>query len=112
MSQPLLIDQIIHVLVFDPNTTKGATNNTPAAYLFLNKNENCPARKASWNYCGIIGMIGFLQGTTHPDIAMENHQCKRFKNDLQLSHERSVKCIGRYLLDNRDKGMICRHYIS
>ena len=52
------------------------------------KYENGPARKASWKYCGIIGMLGFLQGTTRPDIAMAIHQCAIFKNDPHLSHER------------------------
>ena len=60
-----------------------------------------PARKASWKYRGIIGMLGYLQGTTRPDIAMATHQCARFNNDSHLSHEQAVKRIGRYLLDTR-----------
>ena len=36
--QPLFIDRIVQALVFDPNTTKGATNNTPYRYPLLNKN--------------------------------------------------------------------------
>ena len=51
-------------------------------------------------------MLGYLQGTTRPDISMATHQCARFNNDPHLSHERAVKRIGRYLLDTRDKGMI------
>ena len=51
-------------------------------------------------------MLGYLQGTTRPDIAMATHQCARFNNHLHLSHERAVKRIGIYLLDTRDKGMI------
>ena len=74
MSQPLLIDKIIQALVFDQKTTKGATNNTSARYPLLNKYENGPASKASWKYRGIIGMLGYLQGTTHPEIAMATHQ--------------------------------------
>ena len=93
---------------FDPQTTKSATNNTSAGYPLLNKDENGPARKASWKYRGIIGMLGYLQGTTHPDISMATHQCARFNNDPHLSHERVDKRIGRYLLDTRDKGMIYR----
>ena len=57
----------------DPKTTKSATNNTPAGYPRLNKGENGPARKASWNYRGIIGMLVYLQGSTSPDIAMATH---------------------------------------
>ena len=108
LSQQFLIDQIIEDLGFGPKTTKGATNNTPAVYPLLNKGENGPARKASWKYCGIIGILGYLQGTTRPGIEMATHQCEIFNNDPQLSHERAVKRISRYLMDTRDKGMIYR----
>ena len=92
----------------DPNSKKGATNNTPAGYPFLNKYENGPARKSSWKYLGIIGMIVYLHVTTHTDIAMATHQCAIFNNDTHLSHEQSVKRIGICILDTRDKGMIYR----
>ena len=108
MSQTILIDKIIQALGFDPKTTKGAINNTPGVYPLLNKDENGPARKASWKYRGIIGMPGYLQGTTRPDIEMATHQHARFNNDPHISHERSVKRIGRYILDTRYKVMIYR----
>jgi len=54
----------------------------------------------------MIGMYGYLQGTTRPDIAMPIHQCARFNNHPMMSHERAVKKIGRYLLETRDKGII------
>ena len=53
-------------------------------------------------------MLGYLQETICPDIVTETHKCERFKNDPQLSHERAVKRIGRYILDTRDKGMVYR----
>ena len=112
MSQPFLIDRVIQDFNFDPKTTKSATNNTPARYPLLNKDENGPARKASWKYQGIIGMLGYLQGTTRPDIVIATHQCARFNNYPHLSHERAVKRIGRYILDTRDKGMIYRPDIT
>ena len=104
LSQPFLIDRVIQALNFDPKTKNSATNNTPAGYPLLNKDENGPARKSSWKYRRIIGMLGYLQGTTCPDIARATHQCARFNNDPHLSHERAVKRIGIYLLDTRDKG--------
>ena len=70
LSQPLLIDRVIQALNFDPKTTMSATNNTLAGYPLLNKDENGPARKSSWKYQGIIGMLGYLQGTSRPDILM------------------------------------------
>ena len=74
LSQPLLIDRMIKDLGFDPKTAKGATNNNPDGYPLLNKDENGPARKAYWKYRGIIGMIGYFQGKTRPDIAMATNQ--------------------------------------
>ena len=71
-----------------------------------------PARKAKWKYRGIIGMLGYLQGTTCPDISMANHQCARFSNYPKISHERAVKKIVRYLLDPKDKGIVFRHDFS
>ena len=62
--------------------------------------------KANWEYINVIGMLGYLQGTTHPDISMKVHQCARFNIDPKLSHERAVTRIGRYLLDTKDKGLI------
>ena len=105
-SQPFLIDQIIQALGFDPKTTKVPTDNNPAGYPLLNKDENGPARKASWTYRCIIGMLGYFQGTTRRNIAMANHQCAIFHNDTNLSHERRINHINRYIMDTRDKVMI------
>ena len=51
-------------------------------------------------------MLGYLQGTSRPDLSIPTHQCARFNNDPKLSHARAVKKIVRYLLDTRDKGII------
>ena len=53
-------------------------------------------------------MLGYLQGKTRLDIAMETHKCAIFNNDPKFSYERPVKRIGIYLLDTRDKGRIYR----
>ena len=82
--------------------------NTLAGYPLLNKDENGPARETSWKYCGIVSMLGYLQGKTSPDISMATHQCARFNKDPNISHEQIAKLIGRYILDTRDKGMIYR----
>ena len=87
LSKPFLIDQIILALFFDLKKTKDATKNIPAEYPLLNKDENGPARKASWKYRGIIVMLGYLQETTRPDISMATHHCARFNNDPHLSHD-------------------------
>ena len=45
-------------------------------------------------------MLGYLQGTSCPDIGMATHQCARFCSNPKLSHERAVKRIVRYILDS------------
>ena len=53
-------------------------------------------------------MLGYVQGTARPDIAMPAHQCARFNIGPRLSLKRALKRIGRYLLNTKDKGMIFR----
>ena len=112
LSQPFFIGRIIEALSFNTTTTKGVRGNTPATLPLLSKDTDGPDRKADWKYRGVIGMLGYLQGTTRPDIAMAVHQCARFCTDPKLSHERAVKRIVRYLLDSKDKGLIFRPDIS
>ena len=62
-------------------------------------------RKHDWNYRSAIGMLGYLQNSTRPDILMAFHQCARFNANTMLCHEKSVKYIARYLLSSPDKGI-------
>ena len=112
LSQPYLIERIIQALGFDPSTTKSPRGNTPVSYPLLSKDPDGLPRKATWNYRSIIGMLGYLQGTTRPDISMATHQCARFNSDPKLAHERAVKRIVKYLLDTKDKGIIFRPDLS
>ena len=57
-------------------------------------------------------MLGYLQGTSRPDIAMVTHQCARFCSSPKLSHESAAKRTVRYLLQSRDKGIIFRPDLS
>lgn len=106
MSQPFLIARIIKSLNFDSITTKSARDNVTVFYPLPNKDVDGPVRKTKRKCRGIIDMLGYLQGTTCPDISMPTHQYTRFKNDRKLSHERAVKKVVRYLLDSRAKGTI------
>ena len=51
-------------------------------------------------------MLGYLQGSTRPDISMATHQCARYNNDPKLSHERAIRRIGKDLLGTQNKGII------
>ena len=51
-------------------------------------------------------MLGYLQGSTIPDISMAVHQCTRFNAYPMLCHEKAVKWIVCYLLSSSDKGIV------
>ena len=105
LRQPFLIKRILAAL----GVTEGAfnTRDVPAVGPLLSKDQDGPDRKHSWHYRSPIGMLGYLQNSTHPDISMAVHQCARFNVCPKLSHERAVKYIARYLLGSQDKGI---HY--
>ena len=103
MSQPFLIDKIIRAIKFETTTTKSARDNVPFGFPLLNKDEYVPARKSHRKYRGLIGMLGYLQGTSHPGMSMATHQCAQSNNDPNLHHGREFKKIIRYLLDTQDK---------
>ena len=43
---------------------------------------------------------------------MANYQCDCFNDDPKIFHEQAVKCIGRYLLDTKYKGLIYKTDIT
>ena len=51
-------------------------------------------------------MLNYLQNSTRPDLSMAVHQSARFSINPKLSHECAVKRIGKYLLSNKNKGLI------
>ena len=79
---------------------------TPAVSPLLHKDLDGLERKNNWKYRQVIGMLGYLQGSTRPDISMAVHQCARFSVDPRLSHERAVKRICKYLLGTQKRGII------
>lgn len=81
---------------------------TPVVGPLLSKDEDGPERKHEWKYRTLTGMLGYLQGTSRPDISMATHQCARFNTCPKLCHERAIKRICKYLLATKDKGIIFR----
>jgi hypothetical protein len=53
-----------------------------------------------------MGKLNFLEKSTRPDIAYAVHQCARFCLEPKESHATAVKRIGKYLIENKGKGMI------
>ena len=79
---------------------------TPVGKPLLNKDLDGVPQKYDWEYRGAIGMLTYLIGSVHPDIAMVVHQCAGFSANLMRSHEQeAVIRIGQYLLSTQDKGM-------
>mgnify|MGYP003333239863 CR=1 FL=1 len=72
----------------------------------LHKDCSGAPRKASWHYRSTIGMLGYLRGTSRPEILIPIHQCAWFLNNPMLSHKNSVKRIFKYLSATADKGII------
>jgi hypothetical protein len=104
LSQPQLIQQILDDLGFNGRTT---TKDSPAASTVrLHRDVHGKPYTDNWHYRSIIGKLNFLEKSTRPDIAYAVHQCARFCLEPKESHATAVKRIGKYLMDNRDKGMI------
>jgi hypothetical protein len=104
LTQPHLIDQIISDLGLKANTK---TKDLPAlSSRILNKDIDGQPFKEDWSYRSIVGKLNFLEKSTRPDLAYAVHQCARFSHDPKESHAQAIKQIGRYLMANRDKGII------
>ncbi len=119
LSQPFFIDRILNFLGLCKNEFKTDTNSssTPVAKGLLHCDLLGKGHKYSWKYCMAVGMLSYLQNTSHPEISMAVHQMARFSNNPMLSHKKMIMRIGRYLLDtckcsifykpNKSKGLEC-----
>lgn len=103
LSQPHLIRRIVEAAEL-PFTT--LPKETPAVKPLLHKDASGLPRKTSWNYRQLVGMLNYLQNTTHPDLSMAVHQTARFCIAPKLSHERAIKRIVKYLIGTSTLGLI------
>ena len=106
LTQPHLIDSIIADLGFRENTKTKATPAPSTAS--INQDLDGEAHNKSWEYRSVIGKLNFLEKSTRPDIAFAVHQCARYSSNPKESHSAAVRCIVRYLMATRDKGLILR----
>ena len=51
-------------------------------------------------------MLSYLANSVSPDIKMDVHQTARFSMNPMISHELAIMRIGRYVIDNPDRGVI------
>ena len=82
MTQPYLIERILAAANIDLRMT--ASRSTPVCGPLLSRHEDGPDRKQTWNYRTLIGMLGYPQLTSRPDISMATHQCARFNHNPKL----------------------------
>ena len=108
ISQPYLTDRIISFLNIDANDHNVEANakSTPVGNILLHKDISGKPRKETWNYCTAVGMMTYLQGNIWPEMSMAVHQTARFCNNPMLSHEKSIKRLGRYLSHTRKEGIV------
>ena len=66
---------------------------TPASTIGLGADVGGAPWKESWSYPLVVGMLLYLAGNTHPDIAFAVHQCARFSHRPLKIHEDAVKRI-------------------
>ena len=104
MSQPFLIRRIIASLSLDENKTRG--RETPVGKPLLNRDLDGSPRKHVWLYRGAVGMLSYLANSVRPEIMMAVHQTARFSMNPMRSHELAIMRLGRYLVDNPDRGVI------
>jgi hypothetical protein len=102
MSQPGLIESILNNL----NLHLTSNSKTTPADSILHADRNGVPRQETWNYRSVIGKLNYLAQNTRPDISYAVHQCARFSNNPTALHELAVKCIARYLISTKDKGII------
>ena len=87
-------------------------SDVPVIGPLLSRDELGANQKHDWSYKSAIGMLGYLQNSTRPEISMAVHQCACFNANPMLCHEKSVKYIARYLLSSQDQGIHCKPYIT
>jgi hypothetical protein len=106
LTQHGLIKKLLTLLDMDDCNAK----DTPCAITPLGSDPNGLPHQEKWNYASAVGMLMYLAGNAHPEIAFAVHQCARFTHCPKQSHGVAIKHVARYLkgiLDN-DEGMILK----
>jgi hypothetical protein len=62
----------------------------------------------TFSYPSVLGMMGYIQANSRPDIAFAVLQCARFAHKMKRSHEQALEQIGQYLKGKMDQGLILR----
>ena len=73
LTQPFLVEWILQAVDIDITMTNARP--TPVVGPLLSRDTEGPSRKHDWKYQTLMGMLGYLQQTSRPEISMATHQC-------------------------------------
>ena len=91
LKQTRLIDRIIEALGLDIGTVNGKA--TPAQNTPLVKDADGVDVRGDFSYASVVGMLLYLSGHSHPDIAYALNCCARYMVCPMRSHEEALKRI-------------------
>ena len=94
LRQKCLIERILEAVDLDIEMTNVSKPRPVMKPLLHEDLEGLPQRY-NWSHRSLIGMMGYLHGSTRPDILMATHQCASFNNDPRLLHKNSVSRIAK-----------------
>ncbi|KAG7341235.1 reverse transcriptase RNA-dependent DNA polymerase [Nitzschia inconspicua] len=104
LTQTGLIKRIISALGIEHELAV----QTPATSIPLTKDLDGDPPDGSFNYASVIGMLGYLQSNSRPDITYAVSAAARFTHSPKRSHEVALKRIGRYLKGTLNEGLVLR----
>jgi hypothetical protein len=99
-----LIKRVIKALGLDDGYAKG--KHTPAKTKALVKDADGEVAHGGFSYSSVVGILLYLSGHTHSDIAYAVNCCARYMFCPKHSHELALKCLGRYLKQTLDRSMV------
>jgi hypothetical protein len=104
MKQTGLIKQVIEAHGLDDGLVKG--KHTPSEFKLLIKDLDGEPASGAFSCIGDVGMLLYLSGHTRPDIAFGVNCCARYMFSPRHLDELVLKCLGRYLKQTSDHGMV------
>ena len=98
LGEPLLIERIIEFIAGECSTELNSKQSiTTVGKTLLHIYFIGVTKKYGWNYQTAVGVIGYIQQNTRPDISMNNPKCAHFVSKPMCIHEQAIIRIDRYL---------------
>jgi hypothetical protein len=104
MKQTGLIQRVITALGLNDGYAKG--KHTPAESKPLVKDADKEGAHGGLSYSSVVGMLLYLSDHTPPNIAYSVNCCARYMFCPKHLHELALKCIGSYLNQTPEQGMV------